>query len=83
MKLNVLIGGGISMFDKLSNFIDTNEDIFEYINLNVYDGLNNCKWNGGRVNRNIFYTEEQIEYYKQKDIGFKLVFTNDIVNIHD
>lgn len=83
MKINVLIGGGISMFDRISTFITDNEDIFEYLNLYVYDGLNNCKWNGGRVNRNIFYTDEQLKFYEERNIGFKLVFTNNIINISD
>lgn len=79
--INVLIGGGIGKFAQISEFVKKNK--LENIKLSVYDGIDNCKWNGGRVNRNCFHTQEQINFYRDNNIGFKLVFTNDIVDVND
>jgi hypothetical protein len=81
--IHILIGGGIGKFDQISQFILENENIFKHIRLSVYDGPNNCKWNGGRINRNCFYNNEQLEFYTKHNIGFKLVFTNDTIDVTD
>lgn len=49
----------------------------------VYDGVNNCKWNGGRINRNIFITQKDIEIYNKLGISVCFTFTNDVININD
>jgi hypothetical protein len=49
----------------------------------VYDGINKCKWNGGRINRDIYYNDGMIEYYYNKGISIALTFTNHRIDLND
>jgi len=49
----------------------------------VYDGINKCKWNGGRINRDIFYSDGVIQYYYKRKISIALTFTNHKIELDD
>lgn len=49
----------------------------------VYDGINKCKWNGGRINRDIFYNDGLIDYYYKKNIKIALTMTNHRIDLND
>jgi hypothetical protein len=49
----------------------------------VYDGINKCKWNGGRINRDVVYSETTMKYYYSKDVGIALTFTNNNIDLDD
>jgi len=51
--------------------------------ITVYDGINKCKWNGGRINRDIEYSDGVINYYCKKNIGVALTFTNHNIDLND
>lgn len=52
-------------------------------NLVVYDGINKCRWNGGRINRDIYYNDGLINYYYSKGISIALTFTNHNIDLSD
>lgn len=49
----------------------------------VYDGINKCRWNGGRINRDVYYNDGLINYYYSKNIGIALTFTNHKIDLTD
>jgi len=49
----------------------------------VYDGINKCKWNGGRINRDVYYNDALINYYYSKNINIALTFTNHNIDLTD
>lgn len=52
-------------------------------NLIFYDGVNNCAWNGGRVNRNIYIKQYDIELYNKLGCQIAFTFTNSMINLKD
>ena len=58
------------------NLIDTNE-------LVVYDGINKCDWNGGRINRDVYYTDSLINYYYSRGVKIALTFSNHNIDLTD
>lgn len=81
--INLLVGGAIGKFNQIAQFIVRNKNIFDTVKLTVYDGINNCKWNGGRINRNCFYTQDQLDFYYNHNVDIKLVFTNPVIDVDD
>jgi hypothetical protein len=73
------VAGAFSKFNVLSLFIMKNK----IRNITVYDGINMCKWNGGRINTDNFYKDSQINFYYRHDINIALTFSNHIIDIHD
>ena len=59
-----------------TNLVDTNE-------LVVYDGINKCKWNGGRINRDVYYNDALINYYYSRGIKIALTFSNHNIDLND
>jgi hypothetical protein len=49
----------------------------------VYDGINKCRWNGGRINRDVFYNDGLIDYYYSKGVSIALTFSNHKINVND
>lgn len=49
----------------------------------VYDGINKCKWNGGRINRDVYYKDGVIDYYYNKGVSIALTFTNHNIDLTD
>jgi len=80
--MNFVIAGAFSHFSDLSKYILKNKPQNKY-NIVVYDGINLCKWNAGRINRNITYEEYQIHFYYSKNIGIALTFSNPVIDLND
>ena len=49
----------------------------------VYDGVNKCDWNGGRINRDVYYNEGLMNYYYNKNVSIALTFSNHNINLND
>jgi hypothetical protein len=49
----------------------------------VYDGIDKCKWNGGRINRDVFYNEALTNYYYSRDVSIALTFSNHVIDLDD
>ena len=49
----------------------------------VYDGINKCAWNGGRINRDVVYNDGTINYYYSRNVGIALTFTNPDIDLTD
>lgn len=81
MKIN--IAGAFAKSKELRMFVTLNKKICDKIELTVYDGIDNCSWNGGRINRDITYSHDMIDFYYRHGIGIALTFTNPVVDVHD
>ena len=81
MRIN--IAGAFSKNTEIRLYIARNKQLIRKFNLTVYDGINNCPWNGGRVNRDIIHDDETIDFYYRNNISIALTFTNPIVNVND
>jgi len=57
--------------------------LYKKHDLTVYDGPNNCAWNGGRINRDITITEQDILSYNALKIKVALTFSNPEINLKD
>jgi len=75
-----MVAGAFSRFEELAIFLLKNK--YSY-NISVYDGINNCSWNGGRINRDIYWKQSQIDFYYSKNINIALTFSNPIINLED
>ncbi|HLE09654.1 MAG: hypothetical protein A2504_06975 [Bdellovibrionales bacterium RIFOXYD12_FULL_39_22] len=80
--MNLVIAGAFSKFKELSVFFLENK-IYKRNKITVYDGINECSWNGGRINRKVYWSQSQIDFYYNRDIGIGLTFTNHEININD
>lgn len=49
----------------------------------VYDGINKCRWNGGRINRDVFYKDSLIDYYYSKGVSIALTMSNHKIDLSD
>jgi len=58
-------------------------NLLDKVNFTVYDGINLCHWNGGRINEEIYYSQEQIDFYYKRNINIALTFSNNIIDIND
>jgi hypothetical protein len=74
-----MVSGAFIKFKELSLYFMKNK----VKNITVYDGINDCKWNGGRINRSIFYKQSQIDFYYNRNINIALTFSNPIINLDD
>jgi hypothetical protein len=82
-KIRLNIGGAFAKRTQLIPYIFKNKKILQYFNLTVYDGINSCSWNGGRINRDISYDDDIINFYYRNKINIALTFTNPIINLND
>lgn len=80
--MNLIIAGAFSKYYELSKFFLQNK-IYENNEICVYDGIYNCKWNGGRINRDVFPNENRKKFYSKRNIDIALTFTNPIIDISD
>ena len=79
--MRYLIAGAFSKSIPIIKFlshkmIDTNQ-------LVVYDGVNKCDWNGGRINRDVFYSDALINYYYSKGVSIALTMSNHKIDLTD
>lgn len=75
-KINVKLAGAVKHFIMFMKLYPKLEKYMDKISFDVYDGPNLCKWNGGRINRDITLTSQMVDWYNKKDIGVFLTFSN-------
>jgi collagenase-like PrtC family protease len=78
--MRFLIAGAFSKTIPIMKFLSTQTGEHDIV---VYDGINKCRWNGGRINRDIQYHEGLIEYYYSKGVSIALTFSNYKINLDD
>jgi collagenase-like PrtC family protease len=78
--MRFLLAGAFSRNVALIKFLSRYRGDAELV---VYDGINKCRWNGGRINRDIQYTDGMIDYYYSKNVRIALTFTNYRINLDD
>ena len=81
MRIN--IAGAFSKSKELRLFIIRNKKLIKDFDITVYDGINNCPWNGGRINRDITYDQDTIDFYYRNNITIALTFTNPVIDVTD
>jgi hypothetical protein len=79
--MRYLLAGAFSKSIPLIKFLG--ERKVDSTKLIVYDGINKCKWNGGRINREVFYKDSLIDYYYNKGVSIALTFSNYKINVED
>jgi len=79
-KLSINIAGAFT-FNFTEFFLKS--AIYKKFNITVYDGVNNCQWNGGRINRPIYIDQKDIERYNKLGIAVSLTFSNHIIDLND
>jgi collagenase-like PrtC family protease len=79
--MRYLIAGAFSKPIPIIKFISKiNTNVDEIV---VYDGINKCKWNGGRINRDVWYNDGLIDYYYSKGVKIALTFSNHNIDLSD
>lgn len=79
--MRYLIAGAFSKSIPIIKFLTQRK--IDNTQLVVYDGINKCKWNGGRINREVYYTDVLIDYYYSKGINIALTFSNHNIDLSD
>lgn len=58
--------------------------MFKYkFNFSVFDGVEFCKWNGGRVNKENPFDSKILEYYNKKNTPVYFTFSNPNIDLSD
>lgn len=73
------LGGAFARFEVLKAFIEDHTD--ELSSFCVFDGPRLCPWNGGRVNENVWDTEQQKNYWRDNNVPVCLTFSNPVVDL--
>ena len=81
MRFN--IAGAFNKSKELRLYITLNKDLLSRFDVTVYDGINCCPWNGGRINRDISYDDNMIKFYYRHNIDIALTFTNPVIDVTD
>lgn len=76
--MNLTIAGAFT-----HNIIPSLIKLKKHLKITVYDGPNNCAWNGGRINRDIYITQTDIEKYNKLDIRVALTFSNPEIDLNN
>lgn len=79
--MRYLLAGAFSKSIPLIKFLG--ERKVDSIELIVYDGINKCRWNGGRINREVYYKDSLIDYYYSKGVSIALTFSNYKIDVTD
>jgi len=81
-KIRLNIAGAFIYFDKLFPFILKNK-LHKKFNLMVYDSVDYCPWNGGRINYKNNASEEKIKKYNKYGISVGLSFSNFRIDLNN
>jgi hypothetical protein len=79
-KIHWNIAGAFSHFKTVASILLRYQ--IKY-NFTVYDGINLCSWNGGRINRPVFYDKKIHDFYSKLNVGIALTFSNPIIDLDD
>ena len=83
MRTRYNIGGAFAKQQQLLMFFFRNKQVLDRYDITVYDGTNSCAWNGGRINRDIKWTDKAIDFYYRNNISIALTFTNGVIDLDD
>lgn len=81
IRLN--IAGAFAKHNEIKLFLHQMPDIFKFCKITVYDGIRDCSWNGGRINRGVYDRDDIAEFYYDHDISVALTLTNPVIDIND
>ena len=81
--MNLNIAGAVVHHDQLILKIPMMKLRNKDVDFTVYDGPNLCKWNGGRINRDITLTPRMVELYNKLGISIALTFSNPVIDLDD
>lgn len=79
--MRFLLAGAFSKSIPLIKFLG--QQSINSTELVVYDGINKCRWNGGRINRDVFYNDALINYYYNKGVSIALTMSNYKIDLND
>ena len=80
MKPHVKIAGAFTHYEKIIPVILQHRASVDFA---VYDGINECKWNGGRINRPVFDNPIHKKTYETLGVGIALAFSNNFIDLAD
>ena len=75
----VKLSGGVAKYELILLYMIKNRHLFKDIELTYYDMPDNCVWNGGRINRNIEFTDTMLNTFNKYKQGMCLGFTNNVI----
>lgn len=82
-KITWHIAGAFSKFEVLKKYFEEKNLFDKYGSIVVYDGIEVCKWNAGRLNRKVSYDEKIRDYYYGLGWAINLTFTNYNIDTKD
>jgi len=77
------IGGGIRHFKIFSLFVLTHAKKLEGHNISTFDGVDDCVWNGGKINKGSFIKPHHLVFLDKYNINLSLTFTNPVIDLDD
>lgn len=83
MKPRINIAGAFAKKHLLVPWFFKNKAALKSIDVTVYDGINLCPWNGGRINRDIHYDDKTLNFYYRNNITVALTFTNPVIDLNN
>jgi hypothetical protein len=75
----VKLSGGVAKYELLLLYMLKNRSLFKDVELTYYDMPDNCVWNGGRINRNIEFSDKMLNTFNKYKQGMCLGFTNNVI----
>ena len=83
MKPRINIAGGFAKKHLLIPWFFKNKSMHDTVDVTVYDGIQLCPWNGGRINRDLQYDDKTIDFYYRNNISIAMTFTNPVIDLND
>jgi len=83
VKTRINIAGAYSKHTEIKFIIKSIPEILTECDITVYDGIRNCSWNGGRINKNIYDRDDITNYYYDNNITVALTLTNPVIDTKD
>lgn len=80
MKPHIKIAGAFTHYEKIIPVILKHRNLIDF---SVYDGINECRWNGGRINRPVFDNNTHKKAYETLGVGISLAFSNPVIDLND
>jgi len=77
------IAGAFAKYNLIIDFFSKRNLYNKYRHITVYDGIENCTWNGGRLHKYIPYNKKIKEHYYDLGWSINLTFSNTKINLND
>jgi len=82
-KMHWNIAGAFIKHDIIMDYFTKNNLFKRYGHISVYDGIENCTWNGGRLHKHVPYVKEVRDRYYDLGWSINLTFTNPVIDLED